>query len=692
MKLNVVFPTLACLLNLFGNLQAQNATELTARPVPICGTTENLQRVFLNDREVERTYFDAQHIPEHKIVGQGIDAQQQFILPVVFHIIHDFGAENISDAQVFDALRILNEDFRKDNADTTLIDPDFIGVSADSRIQFQLASIDPNGNCTNGIERIASTRTYFADDLAKLNYWPRSKYINIWVVQSLANGAAAYAYLPGTSPMAVFDGIIVRASHVGSIGIANASTSRTLTHEMGHFLNLWHTWGLNNGPGVICGDDNVADTPDTQGWTICELANNDVCTGGVRENVQNFMEYSYCFLMFTEGQCERMRQALFNPLGQRDQLLINAPFLLADQFLLCAPIADFLPSDHVQICAGQYINFQDASWNGIPLQWSWSFSGGTPATSTNSAQLVQYLNPGIHAVSLTSTNVSGSSSKTRTAAVVVFPAQANYHTSYTEGFEDTTHLQSEWHTDSINESDNEFVITDIAASSGMYSVMVANGPWMMNEYAEMIMPPVDLASMSSPVFNFKVAFGRNVYPCIDSLFVYASIDCGQTWIKRYSRYGNNLATTMPYQPNFVPTSFEWRLENVSLNASITSSSHVLFKFKFVGKGGSNLYIDDINIASPSGVIPFSTSSSFSISPNPTSENIGLNIELAQKQDVTIELLTISGTQVAVFKAEEMEAGNHAIILWAEQMPRSGVYFVRLITSDGTITTQKLVVL
>ncbi|MGL4597396.1 MAG: M43 family zinc metalloprotease, partial [Bacteroidia bacterium] len=581
-------------------LQGQTAGEYTSRPLPLCGTSENVLRVFSSDPQLESAYFNAQHVPVHKNTGQDMDVQQALILPVVFHIIHDFGAENISDAQVFDAIRILNEDFRKKNADTTLIDPDFVNIASDSRIQFQLASVDPNGNCTNGIERIASTRTYLADDLSKLNYWPRNKYINIWVVQSLANGAAAYAYLPGTASFASVDGILIRASHVGSIGASNAFNARALTHEMGHFLNLWHTWGLNNSPGVMCGDDNVADTPDTQGWTYCELANNDICTGGVKENVQNFMEYSYCFLMFTEGQCMRMREALANPLGERDQLVINAPLLLDDQFLLCAPVADFIPGNYTSTCAGQYITFQDVSWNGIPTQWIWNFADGTPATSTSSTQLVQYLNPGIYSVSLTSANTSGSSTLTRETAVIVFPAQSNYQTSYTEDFEDTTRFHIECYSDSISLSENEFVITDAGATSGMYSVMVANGNWMMNEYAELILPPVDLAAMNAPVFSFKMAFGRDAFPCIDSLFVFVSIDCGQTWIKRYSRFGDNLATTIPFQAGFVPTASEWRLENVSLNANITSASHVLFKFRFVGKGGSNLYIDDINISSPAG--------------------------------------------------------------------------------------------
>ena len=102
------------------------------------------------------------------------------IIPVVFHIVHNYGQENISDAQVLDAVRILNEDFRKLNPDTASIVPAFQSIAADCQIEFRLANIDPNGNCTNGIDRIVSPLTENADDFAKLNPWPEDQYLNIW--------------------------------------------------------------------------------------------------------------------------------------------------------------------------------------------------------------------------------------------------------------------------------------------------------------------------------------------------------------------------------------------------------------------------------------------------------------------------------------------------------------------------------
>src|SRR6185295_16406653 len=168
--------------------------------------------------------------------------------------------------------------------------------ATDIEIEFRLASIDPSGNCTNGIDRVASYRTHNADDYSKLNPWPNNMYLNIWTVSDFGpnhEGAAAYSYYPNNNIPDGEDGVISLASYVGSIGTSSVTNSRTLTHEVGHFLNLQHPWGNTNSPGVACGNDGVSDTPITKGWDHCPGNNYDVCTAGVDENFQNYMEYSY---------------------------------------------------------------------------------------------------------------------------------------------------------------------------------------------------------------------------------------------------------------------------------------------------------------------------------------------------------------------------------------------------------------
>ena len=125
----------------------------------------------------------------------------------------------------------------------------------------------------------------------------------------MAAGLAGYAYKPGVVDGFLYplDGIIILSNYIGSIGTSSYTTSRALTHEIGHYLSLSHLWGDTNSPGAACGDDGILDTPETMGWTTCQLTNNDVCVPGTPENVQNYMEYAYCQRMFTFGQRDAMQ-------------------------------------------------------------------------------------------------------------------------------------------------------------------------------------------------------------------------------------------------------------------------------------------------------------------------------------------------------------------------------------------------
>ena len=115
------------------------------------------------------------------------------------------------------------------------------------------------------------------------------------MVQTIASGAAGYAYFPGITP-AYKDGVVIRADYVGSIGTSNGSnySARSLTHEIGHYLNLPHTWGGTNNPGLPqnCSDDDfVQDTPNTIGVANFSCDTTQV-TCGTLDNVQNYMDYA----------------------------------------------------------------------------------------------------------------------------------------------------------------------------------------------------------------------------------------------------------------------------------------------------------------------------------------------------------------------------------------------------------------
>jgi len=253
-------------------------------------------------------------------------------IPVVVHVVHMCGPENVSDLQIQNAITALDLTFNKLNnygASIPTTDPHYNNI-ADIGINFKLAEIDPNGNATTGITRTESHLTYaggvLEGQLKQLINWDRSKYLNIWVVAS--SGGSAYAQYPATvdqPPYIEYDGIVSTHTYFGATGTASGNPyPEILTHEVGHWLNLIHTWGdqyFVNDPQACNDDDMVADTPNTVGnYTVgCTNLNPDSCADPGVDNEHNFMDYA-CEVMFTNGQKARMWDCLCSPIAQRDTI------------------------------------------------------------------------------------------------------------------------------------------------------------------------------------------------------------------------------------------------------------------------------------------------------------------------------------------------------------------------------------
>jgi PKD repeat protein len=617
-----------------------------------------------------------------------------YIVPIVFHILHQYGAENISDAQVLDEVNILNRDYRKLNADTSAIVNGF--VASDVEIEFRLPTIDPSGNCTNGIEHIYSSLTNNADDGSKISDWPRNKYLNVWVVKTIGTaGVAGYSYFPSAvSGAPAIDGVLILSSYIGSIGTGNAATSRALTHEIGHYLNLQHTWGNTNNPGVACGNDGVTDTPVTKGYTSCQLTNNMICTANVHENVQNYMDYSYCSCMFTAGQRSRMRTAITSSTSSRNNLwtgtnLTNTGVNLTT---VCRPIADFLPYSKVLVCAGGTVSFQDYSTNAHPTSWNWSFPGGTPATSTDSMPVIQYNTPGVYGVTETATNSAGSSSRTRTSLVYVSSTSAQYtNWQYTESFENLATFSSDWLVVN-NDTNSTWGRTTSAWYTGAASCRIQNSVNMDGQIDELISPSIDFANITGGItFNFKVAFAQRTSTDADKLRVLVSTNCGQSWTQKYLKLGTNLSTVPAQTTSFIPTSMnQWRQESVTVTSN-ASNQNVRIKFEFTSHGGNNIYIDDINIQGSNGIdVPEAGIEHFDIVPNPANDNTNIMFGLNKAENTTVEIYDMTGRLVWSQAEGVLGEGDHNVPVNTGDLTK-GIYFVRISTQEGKSATQKLIV-
>ncbi len=248
-------------------------------------------------------------------------------IPVVFHVIYKTAAQNISDAQCIAQIAQLNLDYARKNTDTTNTPSAFRSLAIDTKIQFCLAQRDPNGIATTGIIHKSTTSTSFIDDdkvksstTGGDNAWPSSSYLNIWVC-NLGNSLLGYAQFPGD--VAATDGVVLLYSSVGSVLSPGTATpyqyGRTATHEVGHWLNLYHIWG-----DASCGNDLVNDTP-TQSTSNsgCPTYPHRTCSNTTSGDMyMNYMDYTDdgCMNIFTAGQSARMN-ALFATGGSRVSLL-----------------------------------------------------------------------------------------------------------------------------------------------------------------------------------------------------------------------------------------------------------------------------------------------------------------------------------------------------------------------------------
>ncbi len=609
-----------------------------------------------------------------------------YVIPVVFHIIHINGPENISNEQVHDAIRVMNEDFNKLTPNWSSVQPEFVDIVADMGVTFKLAQLDPNGNCTNGITRTVSSLTNSGDqNMKNLINWPRNRYLNIWVAAN-AQGAAGYSMYPGTVASGwgvAADGIVVLSTYVGAIGTSNMDRSHTLSHEAGHWLNLMHCWGNSNDPGLASNcneDDGVSDTPLTKGWTSCNLRG-ESC--GSLDNVENFMEYSYCSKMFTEGQKNRVHAALNSSTASRNNLwtvsnLIATGLTVAPQ--ICS--VEFNSSQRT-ICAGQSVTFTDASFNGV-TQRSWAFDGGSPANSTSTNPVVTYDTPGQYNVSLTVSNSSDSEAVTEQQYITVLPT-TGMPLPVIEGFEDVNQLPTaNWEVDN-SEGSAGFMLSSSAAFSGSHSIMVPNSVANAGRKFELISNTVDITMDAPAVISFRYAYAKRTSSNNDALRVYASRDCGQTWSLRRALIGSSLATAGNTGASFTPNGpDQWGYNESAPISGLFEVTNLRFKFVFESDGGNNLWLDDININGASvGIdeVVASSGNNILVVPNPAKDHAVVSTNLAVAGPVKVELVDLLGRPVQQIAQGTSAAGPAQWNLDLATLP-SGMYFVRIQQADG----------
>ncbi len=272
---------------------------------------------------------------------KGIPDDEIITIPVVVHVVN-YAPDpfTISDEKIRSQFDVLNQDFRKKNPDHLKTPDEFIDLVADVGIEFVLANTDPDGNPTTGIirtesnliagdgnpdngETIEDLKLYFSDKGGQ-DAWPNDRYLNIWIADFSDRtgriGLAGFAHFPGSDPR--IDGVVIDPRAFGTLEplAGKLTLGRTVTHEIGHWLNLRHIYGKD---GDCEEGDLVDDTPpQLTRYMGKPVYPSSSCNSN--DMFMNFMDTvdDEAMFMFTKGQKKRMR-ALFEEGGARRQLYLN---------------------------------------------------------------------------------------------------------------------------------------------------------------------------------------------------------------------------------------------------------------------------------------------------------------------------------------------------------------------------------
>ncbi len=596
-----------------------------------CATDEVTERykqnrpAFKNARakkEKQITHF-IRNLREEGMVDEFLRNRNMRIqIPVVFHVVYNNASENIAASKIKNALDRLNKDFQRLNADTNNTRSVFDSLAAGVKFEFCLASRDPNGNPTNGITRTPTNHGSFGQlDSVKhtsqggKDAWPTDEYLNIWICPLGLLGG--YASVPSDifySPNEE-DGVVLRDINVDS-------SDRTITHEVGHWFNLYHVFqdscdGSSNNDCNIYGDE-VCDTPQQGGSTAgCDSTRN-TCpeTPEYPDMIENYMSYADCQNMFTKGQTLRMITAL------------NA---YTNRFSLKYSRGCGGPPDKGYVTSYPYDqNFEN---NFFPPQfWRSSFSQGKSWVEEQ--------------------GIGGFGNSQQAAKARLYTPNENLNGGQ---FYLTTQF---------------FDLSNVNQNLAI-SFSYAYAPYSQSRHDSLIVR-IDTAH-----FGFYYEQER-------------------IW----AQGGSDLATAPPTQQPFVPQANQWQRDTIYLSRDSTyfsnySSDTLVFLFaaKAKGKGGNNIYIDDVNYHLtqdiPTKQKDRSTAlADATVSPNPSDGKFHVTAPLGSAQSLQMEVINSTGERIS---NKNIEANGRQMRTTIDLSSYAdGFYFLKLFNpASNTTITRKL---
>lgn len=700
----------------------QSITVLAQRT---CGSEERHRHVMANDAHAKKAAEEIEEFTRKYIADQAYMKKAEnaeIIIPVVFHVVYYNNDQNISDLRLLEQLEIINKDFNALNDDISNVPAPFRPLIGKMNVKFVLANRDPQGKITSGINRYKTSKatafTMSLEDIKKTNTggvypWDTRYYLNVWVC-NLGGSLLGYSSFPSEAGKSK-DGLVLNYRYVGKTGaVWPFHFGRTATHELGHYFNLLHIWG---GKDDCTTDDGVADTPIqyTNSAGTPTFPKYDECnktSPGVM--FMNYMDYSNdtTLLMFTKQQATRM-EVILN--GVRASLKNSKGYVAPVNFdistytvhspakILCdnnfTPSISLVSLGYEKI-TGFNISLQVGDGEIITQSWSGELNlydsvriDFDPVELSNGNYNVKYT------ISSPNGQLADDNSANDVSTINVQVGVESSTLPLSENFEDENIASRGF---SIINPDNSITWKRSAYKAGKkgdYSYFMNNNEYnpdvlhvSYGEKDDIVLPFLDLREADSVMMSFYLAAAQytNVNQAVnnwDTLKVMVSVDCGATYDVIYNKYAKDLVTVASAVRTFyTPTASEWRLEKLDLTP-YAGYNNVVVVIRNISNFENNIYIDDLKVNEGQfvSVREYIAQKDVELYPNPSNGNVVLKINepFARLKQVTwmnaLGQIVLDNTEKSYTNTVQFDLSHQA----------RGIYIVKLLFDDGSISTEKL---
>lgn len=667
------------------------------------------------DDQFEQWLSRKRDLQKRMLQQQGETQRQQdepYQIPVVVHVIHNgepIGTgTNISDAQIFSQLAVINNDFKRLNADADNTPTEFLPAAGSMDIEFVLAKSDPNGLCTNGIVRVQGSKSSWSrvpDDasLKSQSYWPSEDYLNIWVT-NLSGLSLGYAQFPVStlegleeyqSGLAQTDGVVIDYEVFGSDDYGpfdldpDYNKGRTTTHELGHFFGLRHIWGDSN-----CGNDYVTDTPTQEdSTTSCPTNPQNSGCGAFNRMFQNYMDYTddACMNILTTGQVERMDFILNDPTVPRRMSLLTSPGLetpaICERIDVAVTRIDSPSPISCSITAPLSItvlNRSDVELNSITLSYQVNQSGQanvvlpvTPALPSGATRILNLaaavnLTTGLNNVFIEITEANGEADEDPSNSFINATVLVDQSTDYLPLRQRFDALN--WPTVSpLGGAAWELTATNFGNSA----TVQAFNQGIDGEEVWLATPVLDFKNVSKASMFFDISYGWNQAE-YDRFKIVASKDCGKTYpIILLNEDASQLQREVSFTSWQPANTGDWWLRRFENLNEFSGEEQIRFAFIFTNATGNNLYLDNIEFFLDDDPTPPEVEEPYAIYwKNNLEATVTFN--LAERQTIGIYVVDVMGREFINTTATDIlnqtfpiELGNAA----------TGIYILRVRVGD-----------